>query len=486
MKTCQLKILDEVNVKFEGLDPVTRRKIVNKLKFTVPYAFHLPSFKMGRWDGTVSFATIGGSTYLNLLDQLLPIVQDAGYEIELDDRRTEFDLQFEKIDQSVFANRVWPKGHPAEGEPIILRDYQVEVINKFLDNPQSIQEVATGAGKTLITAALSYFCEPYGRTIVIVPNKQLVEQTESDYKNLGLDVGVFYGNRKEYNRTHTIATWQSLSIFSKKSKKSQSNKDEESICEWLSDVVCVIVDESHSAKGTELKTLLTGPFSRVPVRWGLTGTVPKEDFDAFHLYVSIGPVVSRLAAKELQDAGILANLDIEVIQLKENRAFKSWQDESAYLNKEKSRLDWVAKKIVEVSKTGNTLVLFNNIETGKYLQSQIPDSVFISGAVDTTVRREHYDNINETNNNVILATSGVAAVGINVPRIYNLFLFEPGKSFVRTIQSIGRGIRRAKDKDYLKVYDICATTKYSSRHLAARKKYYKDAQYTFKITKVDW
>lgn len=486
MPECKLHILDEVNVKFEGLDPGTRRKIVNQLKFMVPYAFHLPAYKLGRWDGTVSFATIGGSTYLNLLDELLPTVQNSGYEIELVDHRKFYDFRFERIDKNVFAHKRWPKGHPSENQPIILRDYQVEVINLFLDNLQGIQEIATGAGKTLITAALSYFCEPYGRTIVVVPSKQLVEQTESDYRNLGLDVGVFYGGRKEYDKTHTISTWQSLSIFSKKSRAGLVDKQEETIKEWLSDVVCVIVDESHSAKGKELKDLLTGPFAKTPIRWGLTGTVPKEKFDAYHLYASIGPVVSKLPAKTLQDIGVLSNLDIEILQMKDVKKFKNWQEENKYLVETKSRLDWIANKIREISQTGNTLVLFNKIATGEYLKSKIQDSVFISGSMDTKIRREHYDDVNDSNNMVILATSGVAAVGINVPRIYNLVLIEPGKSFIRTIQSIGRGIRKAKDKDYLKVYDICSSTKYSSRHLNARKKYYEDAHYPYEVKKILW
>ena len=76
------------------------------------------------------------------------------------------------------------------GEPIVMRDYQPDIINRFFENPQSVQEVATGAGKTVITAALSDAVTAYGRSIVIVPNKSLVTQTEKDYINLGLDVGV--------------------------------------------------------------------------------------------------------------------------------------------------------------------------------------------------------------------------------------------------------------------------------------------------------
>ena len=77
-------------------------------------------------------------------------------------------------------------------------------VNNFLKNPQALQEVASGAGKTIITATLSHLCEKYGRTLVIVPNKNLVTQTEEDYVNCGLDVGVYFGDRKELGKTHTI------------------------------------------------------------------------------------------------------------------------------------------------------------------------------------------------------------------------------------------------------------------------------------------
>jgi superfamily II DNA or RNA helicase len=80
----------------------------------------------------------------------------------------------------------------------------------------------------------------------------------------------------------------------------------------------------------------------------------------------------------------------------------------------------------------------------------------------------------------------VAAVGINIPRIFNLVLLEPGKSFVRVIQSIGRGIRKAQDKDSVEIWDITSTCKYSKRHLTERKKYYKEAKYNFTVHKVTY
>ena len=484
MPTVKLEIRDEVNVKFVGLDVKTRRKISDAVKFFLPYAYHMPAYKLGRWDGCVRFCDIGGRTYMNLLDQLLPIVTKEGYNVEVEDHRQQWDFEFQNVEATSYDDVCWPDRHPAAGLPIILRDYQVEVINRFLNNPQCLQEVATGAGKTLITAVLSNKCEPYGRTIVIVPNKDLVVQTEKDYKNLGMDVGVLYGDRKEYDKTHTICTWQSLAVLEKKTKAGEAEVD---LDVFLDNVVCIMVDEVHKAKADVLRDQLSGMFRNVPMRWGLTGTVPKDAHEAVACTCALGPVVGNLSAKELQDMGVLADLDINILQMQDGAlGFNSYAQELKWLTTDVTRLEHISKVISQLSKDGNTLVLIDRIATGDLLAEINEDWVFVSGKMKTADRQDEYDEVSETNNKVIVATYGVASVGINIPRIFNLVLLEPGKSFVRVIQSIGRGIRKAEDKDYVQVVDITSNLKYSKRHLTKRKQFYKEAEYRHTVTKVDY
>ena len=190
-----------------------------------------------------------------------------------------------------------------------------------MKNPQSLQEIATGAGKTLITAALSASIEHYGRSIVIVPNTSLVTQTEADYVNLGLDVGVYYGGRKEYDKTHTICTWQSLGNMLKKTKADEA---EVPFQDFIEGVVCVIVDEVHQAKADVLKTLLTGVMSQIPLRWGLTGTIPKAKIESMSLTVSLGPVIGSLSASTLQDMGVLSQCHVNIVQLQDGKKALSW------------------------------------------------------------------------------------------------------------------------------------------------------------------
>ena len=481
MPSCKLIIKDEVNIKFEGLSLEARRKLANKFKFEIPWARYQPSYRLGRWDGTVAFFGVGGTGYINQLDQILPILEDLDYDVEVEDHRFHPVIAFERITEEFWGDLCWPKGHRFEGKPIRLRDDQVEVVNNFLETPQALQEVATGAGKTIMTATLSKICEKYGRTMVIVPNKSLVEQTEEDYVNVGLDVGVYYGDRKELGKTHTICTWQSLNILDKKSH----DTDALTLAEFTEGVTAIIIDEVHQAKAEVLKKLLTINFANAPIRWGLTGTVPKEKFEFESIRCSIGDVIHHVTAHQLQEKGVLAQCHVNILQTTDIKEFRNYADEYKYLVSNLDRMKWMSTKIKEISLTGNTLVLVNRIDSGKILINDIPEAVFISGAVKTKDRKEEYDEVKTSDNKIIVATYGVAAVGINIPRIFNLVLIEPGKSFVRVIQSIGRGIRKADDKDFVQIWDITSTCKYAKRHLTERKKFYKEAQYPFTITKVD-
>ena len=127
------------------------------------------------------------------------------------------------------------------------------------------------------------------------------------------------------------------------------------------------------------------------------------------------------------------------------------------------------------------------VAAGKFLVNLLGErAVFVSGATKGSDRQDHYDEVADVNDKIIVATYGVAAVGINIPRIFNLVLVEPGKSFVRVIQSIGRGIRKAEDKDHVQIWDVTSTCKFSKRHLTKRKAYYREANYPFTQEKLEW
>ena len=247
-----------------------------------------------------------------------------------------------------------------------------------------------------------------------------------------------------------------------------------------------VVSNCHMAKADALKTLLTGVMSRIPLRWGLTGTIPREPYEHQALRCSIGPVINQLTASELQSQGVLAQCHVNVVQLVDHAEFSNYQSELKFLLEEPDRLSTIADLVQRVNETGNTLVLVDRIAAGEALREKIKDAVFVSGSTKAQDRQHEYDEVSVADGKIIIATYGVAAVGINIPRIFNLVMVEPGKSFTRVIQSIGRGIRKAEDKDHVEIWDITSTCKFARRHLTRRKQFYREARYPFSQEKLEW
>jgi superfamily II DNA or RNA helicase len=486
MKKCTLVIKDFVNVKFENLDLVIRNKINKTLKYMPAYARHTPQYKLKRWDGMIPFATVGGGTYLNLLDRVLPMILEAGYEIDIQDLRPNKQFDFPEIDEYFLSEYTWAKGHIYEGEPIILMDHQVNAVNAYLKNPQSLECLATSSGKTIITACLSKIVEKNkGRSLIIVPSIQLVRQTEEDYLNLGLDTGVYFGEEKNYDNQHIITTWQSMMFLTRDAKENPESK--EKLNRILKNLDCVIVDEAHGIKGSELKFMLCETLSKIPLRWGLTGTIPKDEYDFICLLVAIGNVVHTVYAKELQDLGLISNCHVTIVRtIDDHVEFTDYESEKDFLHSDKERIAWFLEYCKEVIKTGNTLVLVGNIDLGKKLSKLVPNSFFIYGNVKNDKRIEEFKKMAQNDNVILFATFQTCSTGISAVRIFNLILLESGRSFTRVIQSAGRVLRKGGDKDFANIYDICSTLKYSSKHLSVRKTYYKEAQYKFTENKINY
>lgn len=150
MRSCTLILKDEVNATFKGLDAETRRLCSAALKFYDPKARHTYAVKMGRWDGRKAFFNaVNGETFINLLDRVLPIIEERLYNIEIEDHRAEFEVGFKPIDENYLNDVNWPEGHRLEGEAVVLEEHQVRIVNALLENQHAIVEAATGAGKCL-------------------------------------------------------------------------------------------------------------------------------------------------------------------------------------------------------------------------------------------------------------------------------------------------------------------------------------------------
>ena len=109
MRQAKIIIKDEVNLKIEGLELDARRACMKKFEYEKPGARYLPSVRLGRWNGKVSYFSLGGSSFINLLPEILPILEQYDYDIELEDLRTySTTFNFSKVSEDTLHIRYGP------------------------------------------------------------------------------------------------------------------------------------------------------------------------------------------------------------------------------------------------------------------------------------------------------------------------------------------------------------------------------------------
>lgn len=481
MKKCCLTVKDEVWCYITGLQEADLEYLWKKFGIFVDGYFFMPAYKMGRWDGKIRFFERTGKTYFRLLDQIIPHLEAWGYDIDLVDNRRVYALpqingKITKYDgegltqplalEATGLSDVIPNAFVAPGKPFALRPYQMQAVLAAVEAGSGFIIAGTGAGKTSITAALSHTYSQMGYpTITIVPSGDLVSQTADWYSQLGMDVGVYSGDTKDIEHDNVVATWQAL----------QYNP------ELLTKFKCLIWDEAHGVKATVGQKLINEHGRHIAFRFGVTGTLPKPEVEQMALASSIGSVLIEIPAWWLMKHGYLAKVDIQPVELDEtyiDQEFPDYSAEKAFLSKSPARMEKIADLIISNCAThGNTLVLVNSIPFGQKLAALIKGAVFLYGESPKDLRKEHYDMFDEHDDLIVIASAGIASTGISIDRVFCLMMIDPGKSFIKAIQSIGRGLRMADDKKFLFAVDVSSKLKWAKKHAKERAKHYKEAQY---------
>lgn len=494
---CKIVLLDEVNCIFTGLDPDHIVLFYEEYGILTENYFFNPKYELGIWDGKIRYFHKTGKTYVNLLPEIIPTVIGLGYKLQIEDRRKVANTAADLVTSDIFSHV-----NDDEGKPWVIRDYQLLMLNALIKNAGGIGICGTGGGKTSMCAALALTYERASnyRSIIIVPDTTLTDQTRDEYAFFGLDVGEYSGSCKDLKHKHIVATWQTL----------QNNPT------VMQEFDMVIVDECQGLRGQVLQNLLLKYGKNIVIRFGCTGTLPKGETDAMSVKITIGLVQYEIPAHYLIKEGFLSNLQIDIMQLMvnlkpqyeqfledikdepeipklsyakfKNSYFPDFTTEKSFLHSEKTRIAWIANHIIGQSMLdkGNVLCLVNGVAFGKKLAKEIPGAVFLHGKDHKEVRKEIYKSFGDNDNLVVIATVNIAGTGLNIKRVFNLVLVDVGKSFIRVIQAIGRGLRKAHDKDFVNISDICSDLKYSKRHIAQRKKYYNEAQYPYDVKTIDY
>jgi superfamily II DNA or RNA helicase len=177
----------------------------------------------------------------------------------------------------------------------------------------------------------------------------------------------------------------------------------------------------------------------------------------------------------------LSEIEIEPVEtVDEDPDLPDYASERAYLTHHDDRNEALAAAIMEYrDKYGNTMVLVNtqSLAQGRAIANLIPGSVYLDGSSKSELRQEQYKQYADRDDMIVIASAGIASTGISIDRIFCLILLDPGKSFVKCIQAVGRGLRKKGDKFKVFVVDMYSKLKYGKKHWKERQGFYKEAGY---------
>ena len=354
-----------------------------------------------------------------------------------------------------------------------LRDYQLTSVENALKFGRGIIKLGTGGGKTLTIASLlmSMFKDnPKIKILIIVPDLGLVNQTYKDF----IDYDVKFKFTRWTGKIKPDLTANCI-IANRGILQSQFNDND-----WIKYVDALVVDECHTIKKSNKISKMVNEITTFN-KFGLTGTLPDNKPDELNILGKLGKVIYDKDSYELRLESYLTSVDVKVINI-------SYNDKPLYIsgnNNFKTELDFIytnnfRNNVIEniCNKfNNNSLILVNHLAHGDALYDKLSQSkdkqvFFVKGEVEVETRDE-IKKIMETNSNVIcIAMSSIFSTGINIKNIHMIMFASGGKSFIRTIQSIGRGLRLHESKDKLLIIDLCDQLKYGIRHGDKRQEIY--------------
>ena len=478
--------VNEVYLKIET-EPHIEHELRDRFTFEVPNSKFMPQYRRKHWNGEIHlFDMRTKRIYVGLLDKIIAFCETIGYTYEFKNNKF-YGLPFE-VNEMISKGGVKDYMASIVGNDIKARDYQIDAVYDALRYNRKLLISPTASGKSfMIYSVVRFHVGLKRKVLLVVPTTSLVEQMFKDFESYGWDAGnhchrIYAGRDKTNVNEVTITTWQSVYQLDRS---------------FFEDYDVVIGDEAHLFKSKSLVSIMD-KLHHAKYRYGFTGTLDGTQTHKWVLEGLFGPSYKVTGTKKLIDEGHLATLDIQCLVLKyKPQKFDTFEDEIQFLIGHDKRTNFISNLAVDLE--GNTLVLYARVEThGAIIYDQINNKVnegrkvfFIHGGVDAEDREEVRRITEEQDNAIIVASYGTFSTGINIKNLHNVIFASPSKSRIRNLQSIGRVLRKGKNKVKAKLYDIADDTTLNSRknytlnHFIERVKIYNQEQFNYDITSIN-
>jgi len=472
-------------------EPSTARALSEYFTFEVPGAKFMPAYRNRIWDGKIRlFSPATGELYLGLLPYLTKWLDEWEEPFTISE-----ELQDEKeIERQLLDGFIRSLRLRSQGRSIKPRDYQVDAIEHAIRKHRALLLSPTASGKSLIIYILvRYYMlllqdKATDKILILVPTTSLVEQMYSDFIDYGWQEEymqkIYSGHDKNVTKPVVISTWQSIYKFPKS---------------YFEQFGMVVGDEAHLFKAKSLTTIMS-KMHQTKYRFGLTGTLDGMQTHRLVLEGLFGTLNKVVTTKELIDNKTLASFQIKSLVLTypehECKLVKdmNYQDEIDFIVTHPKRNEFIRDLTLNLK--GNTLVLFQFVEKhGNVLYDLINNATerkvfYVYGGTETSEREEIRAITENQKDGIIIASYGTFSTGINIRNLHNIVFSSPSKSRVRTLQSIGRGLRKGDNKDSATLFDLADDLTYKSKrnftlgHFLERINIYNEEQFDYEINRI--
>jgi superfamily II DNA or RNA helicase len=390
----------------------------------------------------------------------------------------------------------------SKGEEIFPRIDQLGAVFRAAALDRAINVAPTSFGKSLcVFMEILWNIEKRNvkKNLLIVPTIELANQMEADFRDYCWDgknrlphfpfLQVLYHGKpkKLFPQTQVlISTFQSLAQIAKKDKK------------FLHQFGAAILDEAHKGSAESIKLCLAGAIN-ARFRTGWTGTLNERIIKKIEIESLVGPAKKIETTASLMERKIVADLSVKFIHARHPKSLKC----SSYHEAVKILAEdpWKNSLILGVAgKQGSTgLILHERHSQGELLyagaRERFPErEVFLFNGEKLLFNGGEYKDfgsfkpmIEASRKAILICSYGVFSTGVSIKNINWIVFGSSTKSYVRAIQSIGRGLRISPSKKSVALYDIVDHLKggrsYFEKHYQERKSMYEEAG--FKIEEIE-
>lgn len=455
------------------------------------------------WDGNLHlFRTYDQSMWTGLLPELLEYL-DEQYGDDIDiiyDPQLffghEYDLSVQDINKIIADLNIH-----SGGIAISPRDHQLSAIYHCLrDTSRGVIVSPTGSGKSYIIYVVMRFLQAMGmKVLLVVPNLSLIQQMYSDFKDysseekdwqVNKELSILTGGYKTPTTSITLANWQAIYKLG---------------AGFFSEYGGVIVDEVHLAAAESLKGIME-KCSNAHYRYGFTGTLQETKTHLSIIEGLFGPYRQFTTSRELQDKGVLSNLDIKVVFLQYSKESRkavrnmTYHEELQFVSNNRAKEQFIIALANKIQ--GNALILVNFVEKHlrplyNKLKETSKKKIYMIDATTPPDERERIRKEMEENNDcVLVATYGTCSTGINIKNLHHIIFGSAFKSKIRVLQSIGRELRKLKGKETAVLWDLVddliyvqrfksgakrVRSNYLMRHAQKRLQTYREEEFPYEI-----